>query len=136
MASKEVFVQKNLNLKWEEQLKLLQEDAEYAKNFTKFILADTLNENVEVEAVSVYPEKSNGSEISKVDLEAIIVVYGYRRTMKISLYKNGYVECDKSFKCCYYCVEAPSILLDSRRTSINLELREDLLERWSMSIKK
>ena len=129
-------MQKNLDLKWEEQVKLLREDAKYAKNFTKFILADTLHESVEVEAVSVHPEKNKCNETSKVDLEAIIFIYDYRRTMKISLYKNGYVECDKSFKCCYYCVESPSILLDSGRTSMKLELREDLLERWEMSMKK
>lgn len=123
-------MQKNLNLKWEEQVRLLQEDAVFAKNFTKFILADTLHENVEVEAVSAHPENGKCKETDKVELEAIIVICGYRRTMKISLYKNGYLKCDRSFKCCYYCVEAPSILLDSGRTSMNLELREDLLERW------
>lgn len=123
-------MQKNLNFKWEEQVRLLQEDKAFAKKFAKFILTDTLQENVEVEAVSVHLQKGKCNAEDKVELVATIVACGFGRTMEISLYKSGHLECDRSFKCCYYCVEAPSILLDSRRTSMNLEVREDLLERW------
>lgn len=125
-------MQKNLNLKWEEQVRLLQEDAVFAKNFAKFILADALHECVDVESVVVYTQKSNYQEADKVELVTTIVTRGFKRTMEISLYRNGCLEHDRSFKCCYYCVEAPSILLDSGRTSMNLELREDLLERWNI----
>ena len=123
-------MQKNLNVKWEEQVRLLQEDAVFAKRFAKFILADTLQENVDVESVSVHLQKGECNEVDKVDLAATIVACEFRRTMEISLYKSGHLECDRSFKCCYYCVEAPSILLDSKKTSMDLEVREDLLDRW------
>lgn len=123
-------MQKKLNVKWEDQVSLLQEDSVYAKNFTKFILADTLRENVEVESVSVHLQNDGCNEVDKVEMVATIEACGFRRTMEISLYKDGHLECDKSFKCCYYCVEAPSILLDSGKTSMNIEVREDLLERW------
>lgn len=123
-------MQKNLNVKWEEQARLLQEDAVFAKEFIKFILTDTLQENVEVESVSVHLQESKGSAEEKVELVVTIIACGFRRTMEISLYKSGHLKCDRSFKCYYYCVEAPSILLDSGTTSINLEVREDLLDRW------
>ena len=123
-------MQKNLNIKWEEQARLLQEDKAFANKFAKFILTDTLKENVDVESVSVHLQKDECNEVDKVELVAAIVACGFRRTMEISLYEKRHLECDRSFNCCYYCVEAPSILLDSGRTSINLEVREDLLERW------
>ena len=123
-------MQKNLDFKWEEQVRLLQEDKAFAKKFAKFILTDSLQENVEVEAVSVHLQKGKCNEEDKFELVATIVACGLRRTMEISLYKSGHLECDRSFKCCYYCVEAPSILLDSKKTSMDLEVREDLLERW------
>ena len=133
-------MQKNLNarnlnaenfiVRWEEQVKLLQEDKAFAKKFVKFILTDSLQEDVEVEAVSVHLQKGKCKEEDKLELVATIIACGFRRTMEIFLYKSGNWECDRSFKCCYYCVEAPSILLDSGKTRMNLEVREDLLERW------
>ena len=120
----------NFNIRWEEQVRLLQEDKAFAKKFAKFILTDTLQENVEVEEVSVHLQKGKCNEEDKIELVATIVACEFRRTMEISLYKSGHLECDRSFKCCYYCVEAPSILLDSKKTSMDLEVREDLLERW------
>lgn len=125
-------MEKNLNFRWEEQVKRLRDDVVYAKEFTKFILSDTLQEDVDVESVSVHVQKSKGNEENKVEIVVTIVVCGFKRTMEILLYKNGCIEHDKSFRCCYYCVEAPSILLDSGRTSMNLEVREDLLERWNL----
>lgn len=123
-------MQKKLNFKWEEHVRLLQEDKAFAKKFAKFILTDTLQENVEVEAVSVHLQKGKCNEEDKLELVATIVACEFRRTIEISFYKSGHLECDRNFKCCYYCVEAPSILLDSGKTSMNLEVREDLLERW------
>lgn len=125
-------MEKNLNFRWEEQVKRLQDDVMYAKEFTKFILSDTLQEDVDVESVSVHVQKGKGNEENKVEIVVTIVVCGFKRSMEIFLYNNASIEHDKSFKCCYYCVEAPSILLDSGRTSMNLEVREDLLERWNL----
>ena len=120
----------NIIVRWEEQVKLLQEDKAFAKKFVKFILTDSLQEDVEVEEVSVHLQKGKCKEEDKLELVATTIACGFRRTMEISLYKSGNGECDRSFKCCYYCVEAPSILLDSGKTRMNLEVREDLLERW------
>lgn len=126
-------MQKNLNFGWLEQVKSLREDSEFTENFIKFILMDMLHEKVEVEAASLLEDmqKSEHGETDRIDIAATIVLSGYRRNMEISLYKNGCTEHDRSFKCYYYCIEAPSILLDSKRTSIGIELREDLLERWN-----
>lgn len=126
-------MQKNLNFGWMEQVKRLKEDAEFTGDFIKFILTDMLHEKVEVETASVLEDiqKSERGKTDRIDIAATIVHSGYRRNMEISLYKNGCIEHDRSFKCYYYCIEAPSILLDSKRTSMNLEVKEDLLERWN-----
>ena len=123
-------MQKNLNLKWEKQARQLRKDTAFAASFAKFILEDALRECVDIESVAIQSPKGICDMADKIDLVATIAVRGFKRTMEISLYKNGFLEHNKSFKCCYYCVEAPSILLDSGRTSMKLELREDLLERW------
>ena len=94
-------MQKKLNFKWEEQVRLLQEDKTFVKKFAKFILEDTLQENVEVEAVSVHLQKGKCNEEDELELVATIIACGFRRTMEISLYKSGHLECDGSFKCCY-----------------------------------
>jgi len=124
-------MQKNLNFQWDEQVKRLQKDAGFAKKFTKFILADMLQEQIEVESVSVHVQKGADSKGDGLELVAAIVAHGVKRNLKICLNKDRHLEYSQSFTCCYYCVESPAILLDSGMTKVNLAVREDLLERWN-----
>ena len=124
-------MQKNLNFQWEEQVKRMQKDTLLAKKFTRFILTDMLHEPVAVESVSAHVLKGEGDKADGVELIAAIIVHGNRRNMEICLHKDKHLEYSQSFKCCYYCVEAPAILLDSGMTSVNLEVKEDMIERWN-----
>lgn len=134
-ASKEVFMQKNLNFQWDEQVKRLQKETIFAQKFTRFILADTLHEPVDVESVSVHMLNDEGDKEGGVRIIATIIAYGTKRNIEICLHKEDeHLEYSPSLTCCYYCVEAPAILLDSGRTSVNLEVREDLLERWKRAL--
>lgn len=116
-------MEQKINLHWDKCREKLICDKQYACQCAEKILRDILGQKIDIERITVkLPKKDNELLL----MEMTVDEGGIKRNMKLIICRE-LKENPMILTLCYYCVEAPAILIESGSAEIRLGIDSDVL---------